>query len=109
MVSTLGFSEFVTGQLDVHVQFDVTRVASNVVVGIGFLGPGMIFRSGSKVRHLLTAASLWLTAALRLAAGLSDIGIAAVATVGLVFALVLPRCTRYDLRRRRTPPTTPVS
>src|SRR3546814_776993 len=37
MVSTLGFSEFVTGQRDVNVQFDVTRVASNVVVGIGFL------------------------------------------------------------------------
>lgn len=109
MVSTLGFSEFVAGQRDVNIQFDVTRVASNVVVGIGFLGAGMIFRSGSKVRNLTTAASLWVTAAIGLAAGVGDIGIAVVATVGLVFALVLLRVPRDAIRRRLTRSTTHVS
>ena len=109
MVSTLGFSEFVTDQRAVNVQFDVTRVASQVVVGIGFLGAGMIFRSGSKVRNLTTAASLWVTAAIGLAAGVGDIGIAAVTTVGLVFALMLLRIPRDAIRKRLTRSASHVS
>lgn len=102
IVSTLGFSEFVTDQRAVNVQFDVTRVASNVVVGIGFLGAGMIFRTGSKVRNLTTAASLWVTAAFGLAAGVGDIGIAAIAALALVVALFLLRFPRNAIRRRYT-------
>jgi putative Mg2+ transporter-C (MgtC) family protein len=102
IVSTLGFSEFVTDQQAVNVQFDVTRVASNVVVGIGFLGAGVIFRAGSKVRNLTTAASLWVTAAFGLAAGVGDIGIAAVAAVALVLALFALRIPRDAIRRRMT-------
>lgn len=109
VVSSLGFSEFVTGQRDVNVQFDVTRVASNVVVGIGFLGAGMIFRSGSRVRNLTTAASLWVTAAIGLAAGVGDIGIAGVATVGLVFALLLLRVPRDVIRQRLVRTTSHVA
>lgn len=105
IISTLGFSEFVTDQRAVNVQFDVTRVASNVVVGIGFLGAGMIFRAGSRVRNLTTAASLWVTAAFGLAAGVGDIGIAAVAAVALVIALFVLRLPRNLLRRRFTRPT----
>ncbi len=108
-VSTLGFSEFVTDQRAVNVQFDVTRVASNVVVGIGFLGAGMIFRAGSKVRNLTTAASLWVTAAIGLAAGVGDIGIAGVTTVGLVVALLLLRVPRDALRRRLVRTTSHVA
>jgi len=102
IVSTLGFSEFVTDQRAVNVQFDVTRVASNVVTGIGFLGAGMIFRAGSKVRNLTTAASLWVTAAFGLAAGVGDIGIAAIAAAALVIALFVLRVPRDLLRRRFT-------
>lgn len=102
IISTLGFSEFVAGQRDVNVQFDVTRVASNVVVGIGFLGAGMIFRAGSKVRNLTTAASLWVTAAFGLAAGVGDLGIAAVAAIALLVALFVLRYPRDWLRRRFT-------
>jgi len=105
IVSTLGFSEFVTDQRAVNVQFDVTRVASNVVVGIGFLGAGMIFRAGSRVRNLTTAASLWVTAAFGLAAGVGDIGIAAVAAIALVGALFVLRVPRNLLRRRFTRPS----
>lgn len=102
VISTLGFSEFVTRQRDVNVQFDVTRVASQVVVGIGFLGAGVIFRAGSKVRNLTTAASLWVTAALGLAAGVGDIGIAAFATVVLLVALLLLKIPRDAVRSRLT-------
>lgn len=109
IVSTLGFSEFVTEQRAVNVQFDVTRVASNVVVGIGFLGAGMIFRAGSKVRNLTTAASLWVTAAFGLAAGVGDIGIAAVAALALVVALFVLKYPRDLIRNRVTKPTTRVA
>jgi putative Mg2+ transporter-C (MgtC) family protein len=102
VISTLGFSEFVTGQRDVNIQFDVTRVASQVVVGVGFLGAGVIFRAGSKVRNLTTAASLWVTAAIGLAAGVGDIGIAAVATAALLFALLLLKIPRDSIRERVT-------
>lgn len=102
VVSTLGFSEFVTDQRAVNIQFDVTRVASQVVVGIGFLGAGMIFRAGSKIRNLTTAASLWVTAAIGLSCGVGDIGVAAVATAALVVALLLLRFPRDLIRTRIT-------
>ena len=102
VISTLGFSEFVTDQRAVNVQFDVTRVASQVVVGIGFLGAGMIFRTGSKIRNLTTAASLWVTASIGLAAGVGDIGVAAVGTVAVLVALFLLRFPRDAIRRRVT-------
>ena len=43
-------------------QADPTRIAAQIVSGIGFLGAGTIFRSGSSVRGLTTAAGLWLVA-----------------------------------------------
>jgi putative Mg2+ transporter-C (MgtC) family protein len=51
------------------VRADVTRIASQVVVGIGFLGGGAILRHGTSVHGLTTAANLWLTASVGLAAG----------------------------------------
>lgn len=51
------------------VRADVTRIASQVVVGIGFLGGGAILRHGTSVQGLTTAANLWLTASVGLAAG----------------------------------------
>src|SRR5262249_54110930 len=48
---------------------DVGRIASNVVVGIGFLGGGAILHSGLRIEGLTTAASLWMVAALGLASG----------------------------------------
>ena len=45
------------------------RIASNVVVGIGFLGAGVIFKSDSRVNGITTAASIWLTAALGVGIG----------------------------------------
>jgi putative Mg2+ transporter-C (MgtC) family protein len=49
---------------------DRTRVAAQVVTGIGFLGAGAIFKEGVNISGLTTAASLWVTAAVGLACGL---------------------------------------
>jgi putative Mg2+ transporter-C (MgtC) family protein len=48
---------------------DPTRIAAQVVTGIGFLGGGAILREGATVRGLTTAASLWVTAAIGLSVG----------------------------------------
>lgn len=100
VVSTLGFTEFEAPRASTNVQIDVTRVASQVVVGIGFLGAGMIFRQGTVVRNLTTAASLWVTCAIGLTAGVGDLGTAAVATVIMVIALAALLPLRNWIRRR---------
>lgn len=63
---------------------DPTRIAAQVVSGIGFLGAGAIFRSGETIRGLTTAAGLWLVAAIGVAAGSGLLQMAVIATfVGL--------------------------
>ncbi|RKH53477.1 MgtC/SapB family protein [Corallococcus llansteffanensis] len=63
-------------------QADISRIASQVVVGIGFLGAGVIMRHGGSVKGLTTAANLWVTAAVGLASGLG-LYVVAGATTGL--------------------------
>jgi putative Mg2+ transporter-C (MgtC) family protein len=100
VISTLGFEEFDQLRANSTLQADVTRVASNVVVGIGFLGAGVIFRQGNTIRNLTTAASLWTVAAIGLACGVGDVTTAAIATVVLLGSLVLLRPIRTLIRRR---------
>jgi len=100
VVSTLGFVEFDQLRANSTLQADVTRVASNVVVGIGFLGAGVIFRQGNTIRNLTTAASMWVVAAIGLACGVGDVMTAAIATVVLLGSLVLLRPIRSVIRRR---------
>jgi putative Mg2+ transporter-C (MgtC) family protein len=50
-------------------EFDPTRVAAQVVTGIGFLGAGAIIQSGGRVTGLTTAATIWVVAAIGLVAG----------------------------------------
>jgi putative Mg2+ transporter-C (MgtC) family protein len=99
-ISTLGFVEFDQRRANTVLQADVTRVASNVVVGIGFLGAGVIFRQGGSIRNLTTAASLWTVAAIGLACGVGDLGMAAIATVVLLVSLVVLRPIRTLIRDR---------
>jgi putative Mg2+ transporter-C (MgtC) family protein len=99
VISTLGFDEFFARRETTNVQVDVTRVASQVVVGIGFLGAGMIFRQGAAVKNLTTAASLWATAAVGLAVGVGDLATGAVATLVLLGSLLLLRPVRAWIRR----------
>jgi putative Mg2+ transporter-C (MgtC) family protein len=60
--------------------FDPTRIAAQIVSGIGFLGAGAIIRQGLSVRGLTTAATLWVVAAIGMAAGAGYYSAALVAT-----------------------------
>ena len=63
--------------------FDPTRIAAQIVTGIGFLGAGAILRQGFSIRGLTTAAGLWVAAAIGMAAG-AGFWVAAVATTAIV-------------------------
>lgn len=102
IVSAYGWNEFAAVRAQTNVQIDVTRVASNIVTGVGFLGGGAILKDGATVRGLTTAASLWVTAAVGLAVSLGGYSLAAVTTLGLVFSLILLRGPRGWIRRRFT-------
>ncbi len=61
--------------------FDPSRIASQIVVGIGFLGAGLIIFHDSKVRGLTTAAGLWVTAAIGMSVGYKLYVVAIFATI----------------------------
>ena len=76
------------------------RVAAQVVTGIGFLGGGAILRSGTSVRGMTTAATIWVNAAVGMAAGAGLYAIAIAATViALVVLAVLPPVESFFERR----------
>jgi putative Mg2+ transporter-C (MgtC) family protein len=72
---------------------DISRVAAGVVVGVGFIGAGVIFRGmrGEGVAGLTTAASMWAAAAIGLAAGTGMYLISVIATAVTVGVLFLPK------------------
>jgi putative Mg2+ transporter-C (MgtC) family protein len=80
------------------IRVDMGRIASNVVVGIGFLGGGAILHSGLRIKGLTTAASLWLVAAVGLASGAGMFVLAAVTTAVSLFALVVLRLVERNVK-----------
>lgn len=90
LISAYGFSEFVreneAGGFVTTV--DPTRIAAQIVTGIGFLGAGAIIRQGFTVRGLTTAAALWIVAAIGMAAGAGYYFGAVITTGGVLLALV---------------------
>ncbi|MEA2520012.1 MAG: putative Mg2+ transporter-C (MgtC) family protein [Chloroflexota bacterium] len=66
---------------------DTSRVAAQIVSGIGFLGAGAILKYGTSIRGLTTAASLWAAAAVGMAAGAGEWLIASVGTFIVLFSL----------------------
>ncbi len=87
----LGAATFVIFETLVPDESSPTRVAAQVVSGIGFLGAGLIFREGLSVRGLNTAATLWCSAAIGVMAGAGYPLYAAVATGFVVFVNLLLR------------------
>jgi putative Mg2+ transporter-C (MgtC) family protein len=101
MISAYAFDPFeVTNRNDTNVSIDVTRVASQVVVGVGFLGGGAILKYGASVLGLTTAASMWVTASVGLAVGLGFYWGAVAVTVAVLFTLVGLRFVRNWIRAR---------
>ena len=93
LVSKYGFSDVIeTGRIIL----DPSRMAAQIVSGIGFIGAGLIFVRRDSVRGLTTAASVWLTAAVGCAAG-AGLPVLAAAAVGaylLIIAFFFPAVTR---------------
>ncbi|MCU1599843.1 MAG: MgtC/SapB transporter [Frankiales bacterium] len=84
---------------------DPTRIAAQVVTGIGFLGAGAILREGGSVKGLTTAASLFVTAAIGVACGLDCAGLAAFSVLlALVVLTGLKQLEREYFPRRRGHP-----
>lgn len=73
-----------------------SRIASQIVVGIGFLGAGLILKEGSDVKNLTTAASIWFAGAIGMAIGYQFYMIAVLA--GIMAALI-PRIPRIHKKR----------
>jgi putative Mg2+ transporter-C (MgtC) family protein len=81
---------------------DPTRVASQIVTGIGFLGAGAIMRTGVGIRGLTTASMIWVNAAIGVAVGGGEYRLAVIATgVTLLVLVVLTPVERWI--ERRTP------
>lgn len=69
-----------------------SRIAAQIVSGIGFLGAGLIVKeSDSKVKNLTTAASIWFAGAIGMALGFDLHGLAFIATIVAVFAPRVPK------------------
>lgn len=83
LVSAYGFE----GVLGTEVVLDPSRIAAQIVSGIGFLGAGVIFVRQNAVNGLTTAASIWLTAAVGMACG-AGLPVLAVAATGLYLVTV---------------------
>ena len=96
VVSAYGFHEFLASG-DTIVRADPTRIAAQIVTGIGFLGAGAIIREGLNVRGLTTAATLWVVAAIGMACGAGYYWPAAATTVLTILALWPLRVVAYRL------------
>lgn len=70
---------------------DPTRIAAQIVTGVGFLGAGSILRQGEEVKGLTTAATIWVVASLGMAVGFGLYVVAIVATVLVMVTLVALR------------------
>ena len=102
IVSAYGFHAFLQSGASV-VRADPTRIAAQIVTGIGFLGAGAIIRQGLSIRGLTTAATLWVVAAIGMASGAGYYGPAVATTVLTILALWPLRLIAYRMVERIKP------
>ena len=79
LISAYAWTDFSFSQAD-GITYDPTRIAAQIVTGIGFIGAGAIIRQGLTVRGLTTAATLWIVAAIGMACGAGFYWAAVIAT-----------------------------
>jgi len=85
LVSKYGFSDVL---VEDRIVLDPSRVAAQIVTGIGFIGAGLIFVHENKVNGLTTAASIWLVTAIGMACG-AGLPLLALAATGAYFIVAL--------------------
>jgi len=84
IVSAYAWTDFTFGN---GIAYDPTRIAAQIVTGVGFLGAGAILHQGQLIRGLTTAATLWIVAAVGMAVGAGYWLAALIATALVLFAL----------------------
>jgi putative Mg2+ transporter-C (MgtC) family protein len=100
LISKYGFMDVLENN---RIVVDPSRVAAQIVSGIGFIGGGVIFMRRDIVRGLTTAASVWLTAALGMACGAGLPVLAIATTIGhFVIMFVFPKLVGYLPKEKRT-------
>ncbi len=105
MLVALGAALFVLVPLPLQAgvpKEDISRVMQGIVTGVGFLGAGTILKGNSieDVQGLTTAAGIWMTAAIGVAAGLGHEATAVLSTLlALLVLLLMPPLERYAVRR----------
>jgi putative Mg2+ transporter-C (MgtC) family protein len=102
IVSAYGWSDFQFSTRE-GITFDPTRIAAQVVTGIGFLGAGAIIRQGLSIRGLTTAASLWVVAAIGMASGAGYYSAAVITTVLVLVSLWPLRILAFRIFERIRP------
>lgn len=99
LISIYGFVDYLNEE---NVRFNPSRLAAQVITGIGFLGAGTILRHGSTVTGLTTVASLWVVAGIGLAIGAGLYFGAILSTLFVLISLtVLNKLEPYIIKRRR--------
>jgi putative Mg2+ transporter-C (MgtC) family protein len=102
---TVGSALFTIFSASMDPGFTRTRVAANIVTGIGFLGAGAIVREHGRIGGLTTAATIWLSAALGMGIGAGELTFVALSTfIVIIVLLVFPRLEVWidHIRESRT-------
>ncbi|MGB9776362.1 MAG: MgtC/SapB family protein [Anaerolineae bacterium] len=103
LLITVGSTLFTIFSLGIGVETNPTRIAANIVTGIGFLGAGAILREGHRVTGLTTAATIWLAAALGMGIGAGKFALVGIATLLTLMVLwVFPTFENWLDRTRET-------
>jgi putative Mg2+ transporter-C (MgtC) family protein len=76
------------------------RIASNIVTGVGFLGAGVIFKDGLSINGITTATTIWIAAALGMAVGAGEYGIAIAGSLIALLVLTLFEKVKLFISRR---------
>lgn len=102
---TVGSALFTIFSASLDPGFTRTRIAANIVTGIGFLGAGAIVREHGRIGGLTTAATIWLSAALGMGVGAGELIFVALSTlIVIIVLLVFPRLEIWidSIREART-------
>jgi len=98
---TVGAALFTILSLDPRFIGENSRIISQIIPGIGFIGAGLIIFHESKVRGLATAAGVWSMAAVGIAVGLGYYAVAAFTVFILIVALYFLRSIDFDAKARK--------
>ena len=79
--------------------FNPTMVASQIIVGIGFLGAGSIMLQGSRLKGLTTASGLWVTAGIGMAAGFGLYSLAIISTILILLIFIAMNIIEKPIRK----------